>query len=70
MPQDVVVVQVGVGVEDRALAERIFKEPPTDKVVAGVRRGSVTGGRGNRRGLRLKSRCTGGGRWWRHGRYG
>jgi hypothetical protein len=36
MPKDVVVVEVGVGVKDSAVPQRLFEELPADEVGASI----------------------------------
>ncbi len=43
MPEDVVVVEVSVGVKDETMAEGFVEEFPTDEIRAGVGRRSVSG---------------------------
>ncbi len=43
VPEDVVVVQVSIGVKDSAMVERIFGEFPTDEIGTGIGRRSVSG---------------------------
>ena len=43
VPEDVVVVEVSVGVKHKTVTERLFKELPTDEIGAGIGRRSVSG---------------------------
>jgi hypothetical protein len=43
VPEDVVFVEVSVGVKDETMAERFFEEFPTDEIGAGIGRRSVSG---------------------------
>lgn len=43
VPENVVVVEVSVGVKDDTMAERFLEEFPTDEIRAGIGRRSVSG---------------------------
>ncbi len=44
VPENVVVVEVSVGVKNETMAERFFEEFPTDEIGAGIGRRSVSVG--------------------------